>query len=86
MKEAAKLREQEVGLSETIMIRQRILDSRVHELHQHSLRRCATYMRHIVHYHPGGSAVIPYLEMALPSLPEWLLSTPPDETQSQSTA
>jgi hypothetical protein len=80
IKEADELREQEAGLSETIMIRQRILDSRVRELHHHSLRRCATYMRHIVHHHPDGSAVIPYLEMARPSLPDWLLSTPRDET------
>jgi len=78
MKEASDLRKEEAGLSGTITAKERILDSRVRQLHHHSLRRCATYIRHIVHHHPDGSAVIPYLEMARPTLPDWLPSTPPD--------
>jgi hypothetical protein len=76
---ASALREQEARLSEKITARERILDSRVRQLHHHSLRRCGTYIRHIVHHHPDGSAVLPYLEMARPTLPDWLPGTPPDE-------
>lgn len=82
MKEASDLRKEEAGLSGTITARERILDSRVRQLHHHSLRRCATYIRHIVYHHPDGSAVIPYLEMARPTLPDWLPSTLPDEARA----
>ncbi|MGD0936348.1 MAG: hypothetical protein ABR922_17480 [Streptosporangiaceae bacterium] len=78
MEEADQLRAEETRLSETITARERILDSRVRQLLHHSLRRCGTYTRHIVHHHPDGSAVVPYLEMARPSLPDWLPSTRPD--------
>jgi hypothetical protein len=78
MEEASQLRAEETRLSETITTREQILDSRVRQLLHHSLRRCGTYMRHIVHHHPDGSAVIPYLEMARPAPPDWLPGTRPD--------
>lgn len=83
MAEASQLREQEARLTETITARERILDSRVRQLLHHSLRRCGTYIRHIVHHHPDGSAVVPYLEMARPSLPDWLPGTSPDGADGQ---
>lgn len=82
IKEASDLRAGEAELSEQIAARKRILDSRVRQLHHHALRRCGTYVRHIVHHHPDGSAVIPYLEMARPTLPDWLASPRPDEAQA----
>lgn len=69
--EARELRVQEAKLSETIAARKRVLKSRVRQLHAHSLRRCGTYQRHIVHHHPDGNAVLPYLDGALPELPDW---------------
>ena len=78
---ARELRVQEAQLSETIAARERILDSRVRQLLQHSLRRCGTYMRHMVRHHPDGTAVIPYLDLAMPSLPDWILSVSSDNKQ-----
>jgi hypothetical protein len=72
VKVAQDFRVQEAQLSETIAARERVLDSRVRQLHAHSLRRCATYKRHIVHHHPDGNAVLPYLDLALPDLPDWI--------------
>jgi hypothetical protein len=69
--QARELRVEEARLSEVIAARERVLHSRVRQLHAHSLRRCGTYKRHIVHHHPDGAAVIPYLNLALPELPEW---------------
>ncbi len=69
---ANQLRVQKARLSETIMARERILDSRVRQLLQYSLRRCGTCMRHIAYHHPDGNAVISYMRLALPSLPNWL--------------
>jgi hypothetical protein len=66
------LRVQERRLAELIAIREQILDIRVRQLHQHTLRRCGTYKRHLVHKHPDGAAVIPLLDLGLPTLPEWL--------------
>jgi hypothetical protein len=71
---ARELRVEDARLSETIAARERVLNSRVHQLHAHSLRRCGTYKRHVVHHHPDGTAVIPYLDLALPSLPDWVES------------
>ena len=79
---ADRLREQEAELTEMIADREQILDSQVRQLHQHSLRRCATYMRHIVHHHPDGNAVIPYLTLTLPTLPDWLPSMRADGTEA----
>ncbi len=83
---ANQLRAQEARLSETIVAREKILDSHVRQLLQHSLRRCGTYMRHIVHHHPDGSAVIPYLKLALPDLPDWLESLSAAEAQANGQA
>jgi hypothetical protein len=79
---ADKLRAREAELTEMIADQEQILDSQVRQLHQHSLRRCATYMRHIVHHHPDGNAVIPYLTLTLPTLPNWLPSTRADGTEA----
>jgi hypothetical protein len=78
---ARQLRVEEARLSETIAARERVLNSRVRQLHAHSLRRCGTYKRHIVHHHPDGTAVLPYLDLALPSLPDWVESPNSDSDQ-----
>lgn len=70
--EARRLRVEEGRLTEAIAARERIASTRVRRLHAHTLRRCATYLRHLVHKHPDGPAVIPVLELALPSLPTWV--------------
>jgi hypothetical protein len=77
-KRAHQLRVEEARLSETIAASERVLSSRVRQLHAHSLRRCGTYKRHIVHHHPDGTAVLPYLDLALPSLPDWVESLSSD--------
>jgi len=66
------LRVEEARLLEMITTREQILSARVRQLHEHTLRRCATYRHHLVRKHPDGSALIPYLNLALPSLPDWL--------------
>ncbi len=70
--EARELRIEEGRLTEAIAARERIASARVRRLHEHTRRRCATYLRRLVHKHPGGPAVIPVLELALPSLPAWV--------------
>jgi hypothetical protein len=70
------LQEQAAGLDARITARQEILYTQIRQLHQHALLRCGIYMQHIVHYHPEGSAVIPYLKLALPELPEWVPVVP----------
>jgi len=69
---ARRLRIEEARLTEAIAARERIASVRVRRLHQHTRRRCATYQRHLVHHHPDGPAVIPVLDLALPSLPAWV--------------
>jgi hypothetical protein len=66
------MRIEEARLAESISSRERILDSRVRQLHEHTRRRCGTYKQHLVRAHPDGAAVIPYLDLALPQLPGWL--------------
>jgi hypothetical protein len=73
----SELAAEEAELTELISAQERIFHARVRQLLQHSLRRCATYMRHIVHYHPDGTAVIPCLQLALPSEPDWLRTGTP---------
>ncbi|HEY3905851.1 MAG TPA: hypothetical protein VGM14_18220 [Streptosporangiaceae bacterium] len=80
--EANQLRAQEARLTESIAAREKELDAQVRQLLQHSLRRCGTYMRHIVHHHPDGTAVIPYLKLALPDVPVWLQNSPADDTSA----
>ncbi len=63
---------EEGRLAEAIAARERIAATRVRRLHEHTRRRCATYQRRLVHKHPKGPAVIPVLELALPSLPPWV--------------
>jgi len=70
--EARGLRIEESHLTEAIAARERIASTRVRRLHEHTRRRCATYQRRLVHKHPDGPAVIPVLELALPSLPAWV--------------
>ena len=52
--------------------REQILAARVRQLHEHTLRRCGTYRHHLVRKHPDGHALIPFLNLALPALPDWL--------------
>ncbi len=66
------LRVEEARVAQLIASREQILDCRVRQLHQHTLRRCATYMRLLVRKHPDGPAVIPLLDLGFPTLPEWL--------------
>lgn len=73
---ARGLRTEEARLTEAIAARERIASVRVRRLHEHTRRRCATYLRHLVHHHPDGPAVIPVLELALPSLPAWVQGSP----------
>jgi hypothetical protein len=66
------LRIEEARLTEMIAAREQILATRVRQLHEHTLRRCGTYMRHLVRRHPDGAALIPFLYLARPALPDWL--------------
>lgn len=66
------LRVEQARLLEMITTREQILAARVRQLHEHTLRRCATYRHHLGRKHPDGNALIPYLNLALPSLPDWL--------------
>ncbi len=61
-------------VDEVIGVQCLILDSRVNQLHRHTLRRVGTYLRRLQRKHPAGAAVLPYLNLALPALPEWLSS------------
>jgi len=72
LKAAAELRREDSDLAGKIETRERIRDARVRQLLQHSRRRCGTYMQHIVHHHPDSSAVLHYLELRLPTAPDWL--------------
>ncbi len=73
---AAALRADEAQLGEEIAAKERMLACRVRQLHEHTLRRCGTYKRRLVHKHPDGTALIPCLDLALPSLPGWLDDRP----------
>ena len=66
------LRVEEARLTRMIITREQILATRVRQLHDHALRRCGTYKHHLVRKHPDGNALIPYLDLALPALPDWL--------------
>jgi hypothetical protein len=72
------LRVEEARLARMIITREQILATRVRQLHEHTLRRCATYKHHLVRKHPDGSALIPFLDLALPTLPDWLPRHDPD--------
>jgi hypothetical protein len=77
---AAKVRAlavEEARLAGLIGAREQMLDTRVRQLHEHTLRRCATYRHHLVRKHPDGNALIPFLDLALPALPDWLPRQPP---------
>lgn len=65
------LRIEEARLTEMIAAREQILATRVRQLHEHALGRCSTYMRHLVRKHPDGAALIPFLYLARPALPDW---------------
>jgi hypothetical protein len=72
------LRVEEARLVKAIATREEILGTRVRQLHEHTLRRCGTYRHHLVRKHPDGAALIPFLNLALPSLPDWLPHRDPD--------
>jgi hypothetical protein len=73
---ARELRAEDASLAEVIAARDAVRDSRVRQLLEHTLRRCETYMRHVVYHHPDGSALIPSLRLGFPGLPEWLNQPP----------
>jgi len=73
-------------LTGLIASREQILATRVRQLHEHSLRRCATYRHHLVRKHPDGSALIPFLDHALPTLPDWLPRPDPNAGPADQTA
>lgn len=66
------MRVEEARLEGMITSREKILATRVRQLHEHTLRRCATYQHHLVRKHPDGNALIGFLNLALPALPGWL--------------
>ncbi len=72
------LRVEEARLARMITTREQILATRVRQLHEHTLRRCGTYKHHLVRKHPDGPALIPFLDLALPTLPDWLPRHDPD--------
>jgi hypothetical protein len=72
------LRVEEARLTKTIAIREQILATRVRQLHDHALRRCGTYKHHLIRKHPDGNALIPFLDLSLPTLPDWLPRHDPD--------
>jgi ABC transport system ATP-binding/permease protein len=65
------LRVEEAQLAGMIITREQILAARIRQLHEHTLRRCGTYTRHLVRKHPDGAALIPFLYLARPGLPDW---------------
>jgi len=67
-----ELRAQEARLTEAIGNSEEILAARVRQLHEHSLRRCATYLHHLVRRHPHGAALAGFLDLNVPALPGWL--------------
>jgi hypothetical protein len=71
-RQARELREEDSSLARMVATRDELRNDRVRQLLEYSRRRCQTYMRHIVHHHPAGSAVIQYLELRLPTTPTWL--------------
>ena len=72
------LRVEEARLTGMIDAREQILAARVRQLHEHTLRRCGTYRHHLVRKHPDGNALIPFLNLVLPTLPDWLPRHDPD--------
>jgi hypothetical protein len=72
------LQVEEARLVKVIATRKEILNTRVQQLHKHTLRRCGTYRHHLVRKHPDGAALISFLDLALPSLPDWLQHPDPD--------
>jgi hypothetical protein len=77
------LRVEEARLTRMIITREMILAARVRQLHEHTLRRCGTYKHHLVRKHPDGPALIPFLDLALPALPDWLPRHDPDIAEPQ---
>jgi hypothetical protein len=72
------LRVEEARLTGMTGAREQILAARVRQLHEHTLRRCGTYRHHLARKHPDGNALIPFLNLALPALPDWLPRHDPD--------
>ena len=72
------MRVEEARLAGMIAAREQILATRVRQLHEHTLRRCGTYRHYLVRKHPKGAALIPFLYLALPTLPGWLPHPGPD--------
>jgi hypothetical protein len=66
------LRIEEARLTRMITTREQILATRVRQLHEHTRRRCGTYKHHLARKHPDGLTLIPFLDLAVPTLPDWL--------------
>lgn len=81
-----KLRVRQAAVAESVAARERVLEGRVRQLHEHTWRRCRTYQRRLAHHHPERHTVLPYLELALPALPGWLSSPGPPGTWLSSAA
>jgi hypothetical protein len=79
------LRGEDARLARMITNREQLLATRVRQLHEHTLRRCGTYKHHLVRKHPDGQALIPFLNLALPILPDWLPRHDPDTGSAYST-
>lgn len=71
VEEIRALRVEEARLAGMIIASEQILDARIRQLYEYSMRRCATYVHHLVRNHSDGPALIPFLHLALPTLPEW---------------
>lgn len=77
------LRVQRAQVAGLVSARRRILEGRVRQLHEHTWRRGRTYQRHLVRHHPDGQALLPCLDLSMPSLPDWLTSPgPADDRRS----
>ena len=72
------LRVEEARITRMIITREQILATRVRQLHEHTLRRCGTYKHHLIRKHPDGNALIEFLDLTLPTLPDWLPRHDPD--------
>jgi hypothetical protein len=77
VREVRSLTAEEADLAGLVSAREQILAAQIRQLHEHTLRRCATYQHHLVRKHPDGNALIPFLNLARPALPDWLPRQPP---------
>jgi hypothetical protein len=70
-------------VSETIAVRKHALVIRVTRMRAHAMRRRGHYLRHLLHKHPEGLALITYFDLSSPQLPNWLDNWPGDEDTAE---